>query len=331
MLRLRHACTGRARLIIARMQPAHDPRRRRPSCTRPASWSAPLVAPPDRRRGRTASPRSRPLVVRAAVPGGHHLGLLVPAQRGIRARAGIGQARRRDRAAADPPAPDREPGAAGAHRARDRQRATSTPTSSSARPTGFTRERPEITQPDAGSTTDARITASLLLGAELPRRDDGSTRRARRRRCRSRAGAASPSSPSPPRATCASRSIRSPFARRLRHAGVPGAHAADRPQRLRRHADRRVLGRGPAALLHAGARSRAAHAIAVLDAHEDGAGRAPMHADARRSSCHAPVDRRYEVPLSPAGNGLCCAARAIAPRSALISNGCSGWSARCRR
>ena len=43
-------------------------------------------------------------------------GVLVPAQRGNRARAEAVQARHRDRAAADPPAPDREPGAARAHR-----------------------------------------------------------------------------------------------------------------------------------------------------------------------------------------------------------------------
>src|SRR5947207_229358 len=56
--------------------------------------------------------------VGAAVPGRHHCGLLVPAERGVRARAGVGEARHRDRAAADPPAAHREPGAARAHRAR---------------------------------------------------------------------------------------------------------------------------------------------------------------------------------------------------------------------
>ena len=40
--------------------------------------------------------------------------------------------------------------------------------------------------------------------------------------------------------------------RRCRPSGVPGAYPADRPQRLQRHADRRVLDRGVAALLRAG-------------------------------------------------------------------------------
>ena len=56
----------------------------------------------------------------AALPRGDRLRVLVPAQRGVRARAGSGAPRHRGRAAAAAPAPDREPRAAGAHRARPR-------------------------------------------------------------------------------------------------------------------------------------------------------------------------------------------------------------------
>ena len=80
----------------------------------PAALARPLVGAPARG---AAGPLRHPGAagVGAAVPGGHHLGLLVPAQRGNRARDRVAEARYRDRPAADAAAPDREPGAAGAH------------------------------------------------------------------------------------------------------------------------------------------------------------------------------------------------------------------------
>ena len=77
----------------------------------------PLVAAPV---GGTPGPLcdARPARVGAALPRGDRLGVLVSAERGVRARAGSRAPRHRGGAAADSPAPDREPRAADADGAR---------------------------------------------------------------------------------------------------------------------------------------------------------------------------------------------------------------------
>ena len=134
-----------------------------------------------------------------------------------------------------------------------------------ARPRSFTRERPEITQPDLDQRRPQA--QGQLLGDQLPRRGQHQRRRH-----------ADPSLPvegrrerSPRRAFIAARDLRQPVYsravhRRRRHAGVPGPGAADRPQRVRRHADRRVLGRRAGALLRARRGDAAGTRSALLDA-----------------------------------------------------------------
>ena len=85
----------------------------------------------------------------------------------------------------------------------------------------FTRERPEITQPDLGRRRP-RSAERQLLGDELPAGDRHQRRSTRRRRCRSRTPAASPRRPS-----ARARDLRQPVVlarlRRQRgNAGVPG-------------------------------------------------------------------------------------------------------------
>ena len=173
---------------------------------------------------------ARPAGLGAAVPGGDHLGVLVPAQRGVRARAGGGQARHRGRAAADAPAPDREPGAADAHRARDRRPARSTATSFLVQAAGFTRERPEITQPDLGRAPTRKRIAGYSAH-ELPARDRHQRRRHAGVAAGRGLGRARPRTRSARARDLRQTGLLAAVRRQLRQPGVPGADPAGRPRR----------------------------------------------------------------------------------------------------
>ena len=210
---------------------------------------------------------------------------------------GIGQARHRDRAAADPPAPDREPGAAGPHRARDRDRASIDPDGLHRAGRELHARAPRDHQPDLGRTPSARARPATRPPASRPRPASAST--ARRRRCRSGGKRQrARSRRSPPRATCASRSIRAPSptptATPVFQVHVP---LIDRSN-VRRRADRRVFDRAPAALLRAGRGRRNRHAIALLDAQERAlASTVIADARARRAERASIV---HDVPVAPA-------------------------------
>ena len=208
----------------------------------------PLVAAPV--GGAPGSLRdARPAALGAALPGGDRLGVLVPAERGVRSRAGGGAARHRGRAAADAAAPDREPRAADPDGARAGRAAPSTTTPSWSRPRRFTLERPEIS--NLIWLSDQRASRRQLLGHDVSARDRHQRRRhagvAAGREVR-RARPRRPSSaPRETRQTVVLAAVR----RQLRQPGLPGADPARRPRRVPRRADRRVLGRAAAALLRA--------------------------------------------------------------------------------
>ncbi len=163
---------------------------------------------------------------------------------------------------------------------------------------GFTRERPEITNLIWVSADRKRI-ASYSATSFPPETGDQRDRHAvvaagRGRHERARGRLHERARPAPDGLLAAVR-------RQLRQSGVPGPGAAARPQRVLRHADRRVLDRPPGALLRAraglepprdrAARRRGAHA----GQHRDDAAGQPRQK--RPSIVH-------EVPLAPAGNGL---------------------------
>ena len=252
-----------------------------------------------------------PLALGAAVPGGDRLGVLVPAQRGVRARAGGGAPRHRGRPAADPPAPDREPGAAGAHgaRARHAARSTTTPSWSRRRPSRASTPRSRnLIWLERPARPDRR-----LLGHDLPARD-----RHQRRRHAGVAAGRERRAPRPRKRSCArARRARPAYSQPfidsfgnavfqvqiplIDHGVFDGTLVAEYSvERLLRYFVPTEVARR--------------HAIIVLDAHEqlarehghDAAGRVAGAAVDRRSSCRS---RRPRTAWS-------CAARATAPRSA---------------
>ena len=223
------------------------------------------------------------------------------------------QARRRDRAAADAPAPDREPGAARCALAREhRRRARSTPTSFAA-PGGELRARAARDDAADLGRRAAQPRGELLAGAASPPKSPRQRRDRARAACRGRGSEAE-------RAFCAARELRAAgvFAavrRRRRHPAfqlhVPLIdHGA-----LRRRAGRRVLDRGAAALLRAAPRSTQRHT-------DRGARRQRPLLASTRACAHARAAPRagrrswYECRSRRPTTAWCCAARAIAPRSA---------------
>ena len=206
----------------------------------------PLVAAPD-----ACAPRplcdAGAVGVGAAVPGGHRVGVLDLAQRGIRARGRVGQARCGDRAATDPSAPDREPRAAGPtgppdRDARDRCRRG-------------TAAGAQVRHRAAGGDADhlARCVAPqacqlcLSVGRcrHAPARPQrGPSARPAGARPRGRVGVHRCARPAPAGVLAA-------IPRRDGRSGVSDRRAAAQRRRVRRRLDRRVLDRGPAALLRA--------------------------------------------------------------------------------
>ena len=168
----------------------------------------PLVAAPV---GRAPGPLrdARPAALGAAVPGRHRLGVLVPAKRGVRSRAGSGAARYRGRAAAGAPAPDREPRAADPDRARAGQphpRSRHLP-----RPGGGLHRRPSRDQQPDLAQRQAHARSPAIRGRRsLPR--PASAASTRRRRCRSSIPALRPRRRSSAAATARQTAYSRPFA-----------------------------------------------------------------------------------------------------------------------
>ncbi len=200
---------------------------------------ASLVAPPDAdaaRRGRDARAAGRG----AALPGGDRLGLLVSARRGSGTCPGIGQARRRIRAAAGAPAAAGTAGTAHARRARcvqsrDRRHRIHQPRGVTGQPVSRA----------AGRDMDRRPSSrqGQLCGAQRPSgtatRDRGSAAAGRYRE-QLRVGARTP--PAGVLATAGRQ--RSP-------PDAAASHSAVRSGPVRGDAARRVLHRRLAALRHA--------------------------------------------------------------------------------